>query len=88
MSAIFRHRDPPFPHDGELYILDVDERRPDLGLHFGCRNSDAHVVVQLREPAVDQLIKALIAWKARHAEANEVERSLDAEPESGDEADG
>ena len=64
MSEVFRHRDPPDPGD-ELYVLDVDERCPDLGLHFGCHNADEHVVVQLREPAVDELIAALLAWKAR-----------------------
>lgn len=66
MSEVFRHRDVGDPRD-ELYVLEVDEAAPDLGLHFGCHNPDDHAVVQVRPEALDQLIAALTEWKARRA---------------------
>lgn len=64
MAELFRHRDVGDPSD-ELYVLDVDERFPDLGLHFGCHNPDQHCAVQLRPEAIEKLLDVLIEWKAR-----------------------
>lgn len=66
-GEIFRHRDTVdrYCHD-ELYVAEVDERFPDLGLHIGCHSPDASITVQVREPFVDVLLDALLAWKARH----------------------
>jgi hypothetical protein len=64
VAELFRHRDVGDPSD-ELYVLEVNEKFPDLGLHFGCHNPDQHSVVQLRPEAIDKLLGALIEWKAR-----------------------
>ncbi|MGJ5693626.1 hypothetical protein ACM6RM_10655 [Streptomyces pratensis] len=64
MAELFRHRDIGDPCD-EVYILDVEEDAPDLGVYIGCHNPDAHVVVQVRAEKVDELIAALTTWAAR-----------------------
>lgn len=69
MGDLFRHRDVGDPRD-ELYVLDVDERAPYLGLYFGCHNADEHCVVQLRPAAIDELLAVLNEWKTRQADAS------------------